>query len=103
LSNDIAAFVRGVTLNRLPGVEASTLIRSFLKGYQQERSIATADLQALPAFLLIQRMWMASLHLNGHHRWGNIHFGSHYAIRLINWLRSWEIELDGEPDWLGSY
>jgi Ser/Thr protein kinase RdoA (MazF antagonist) len=100
LSNDIAAFARGVTLSRLPGAEASALIRSFLQGYQEQKSIAPADMEVLPAFLLTQRIWMASLHLNGHHRWGAAHFGPRYALRLIDWLRSWEGELDHEPDWL---
>jgi Ser/Thr protein kinase RdoA (MazF antagonist) len=103
LSNDIAAFARGVTLNRLPGAEASALIKSFLQGYREQRSIAAADIEALPPFLLIQRIWMASLHLDGHHRWGNSHFGPRYAMRLIDWLRSWEFELGHQPDWLESH
>jgi Ser/Thr protein kinase RdoA (MazF antagonist) len=102
LSNDIAAFARGVTLGRLPGAEASALIKSFLQGYQDEKSIAAADMEALPVFLLIQRIWVASLHLNGHHRWGTGLFGPRYAMRLIHWLRSWEIELGHQPNWLES-
>jgi Ser/Thr protein kinase RdoA (MazF antagonist) len=100
LANDIAAFARGVTLNRLPGAGASALIKSFLDGYQEEKRISAPDIAALPLFLLIQRIWMASLHLDGHHRWGYSLFGPRYAMRLIDWLRSWEIEVGCQPDWL---
>jgi Ser/Thr protein kinase RdoA (MazF antagonist) len=100
VANDIAAFARGVSLHRGPSVEANALISSFLQGYRGEMRIAEQDASTLPAFLLIQRIWMASLHLDGHHRWGYGHFGPSYAMRLINWLRSWEPALDRPPDWL---
>ena len=100
-ANDIAAFARGVTLARLPGMEASALIRSYLAGYEAVRPIAPADRAALPAFLLVQRLWMASLHLAGRdHRWGSASFGRPYVARLMGWLAAWESVLDDTPDWL---
>ena len=100
LSSDIAAFARGVTLGRYPGPAASELIGAFLRGYTAEKSIGTADRDALPACLLMQRIWVSSLHLDGHHRWGNIHYGEQYAARLVRWLRAWDNVLDRRPDWL---
>jgi Ser/Thr protein kinase RdoA (MazF antagonist) len=100
-ANDIAAFARGVTLGRMPGEEASALIRAYLAGYEVVRAIAPADRAALPAFLLVQRLWMASLHLNGRdHRWGTASFGKAYVTRLMAWLAAWESVLDDRPDWL---
>lgn len=102
-ANDIAAFARGVTLTRLPGAEASALIRAYLAGYEAIRAIAPADRAALPVFLLAQRLWMASLHLNGRdHRWGAASFGKPYVARLMAWLAAWETILDDRPDWLWS-
>jgi Ser/Thr protein kinase RdoA (MazF antagonist) len=100
IANDIAAFARGVTLHRGPGVEANSLIGSFLRGYRAEMPITEQDASILPAFLLIQRIWVVSLHLDGHHRWGYRHFGPAYAMRLIDWLRSWEAALDQPPEWI---
>ena len=100
LSSDIAAFARGVTLRSFPSAAISALIRAFLQGYEVERRISSADRDALPAFLLLQRIWVSSLHLDGHHRWGNIRYGAEYAKRLVHWLRAWEPVLDGKPDWL---
>lgn len=100
LANDVAAFARGVTLHRYPGVEASALIGSFLQGYRRKMPIDGENLGAVPAFLMIQRIWVVSLHIDGHHRWGYGHFGPSCAIRLINWLRSWEVILDQRPEWL---
>ena len=73
-ANDISAFARGVTLGRHPGAEASALITGFLRGYQAARPIPPADLAALPAFLLIQR--------------------------LADGLAAWAPILDKTPDWL---
>jgi Ser/Thr protein kinase RdoA (MazF antagonist) len=100
LAGDIAAFARGMALHRLPSAEVNTLIGAFLQGYQSERTLAATDREALPAFMLIQRIWVASLHLDGHHRWGNIYFGNQYAQRLMHWLRNWESVLDTRPAWL---
>lgn len=101
LANDIAAFARGVTLSRHPGPEASALIAEFLRGYGQVRPIPPADRAALPAFLLIQRIWVASLHLGGRdHRWGRINFGPAYVQRFCDWLEAWAPVLDEPPDWL---
>jgi Ser/Thr protein kinase RdoA (MazF antagonist) len=100
-ANDIAAFARGVTLARMPGAEASALIRAHLAGYEAVRPIAPADRAMLPVFLLVQRLWMASLHLNGRdHRWGTASFGKPYVARLMAWLAAWEGVLDDRPDWL---
>ncbi|WP_404710789.1 phosphotransferase enzyme family protein [Sphingomonas sp. MMS24-J13] len=100
-ANDIAAFARGVTLARMPGAEASALIRAYLAGYEAVRSIAPVDRAALPVFLLVQRLWMASLHLDGRdHRWGTASFGKPYVARLMAWLAAWECVLDDRPDWL---
>jgi Ser/Thr protein kinase RdoA (MazF antagonist) len=101
VANDVAAFARGVTLHRVPGADASALISSYLHGYRTEMRIAEEDASALPVFLLIQRIWVVSLHLDGHHRWGYGHFGPPYAMRLLNWLRSWEVALEHPPVWLG--
>jgi Ser/Thr protein kinase RdoA (MazF antagonist) len=102
IAGDIAAFARGVTLNRLPGRESFALIRSYLEGYQARRSISAADLESLPAFTLIQRLWVSALHLDGHHRWGNIYFGRPYAARLIEWLQAWAGVLDRRSPWSQS-
>jgi len=102
LSSDIAAFARGITLARFPDPRVNELIAAFLRGYTAERSITTADLEALPACLLMQRIWVSSLHLDGHHRWGNIHYGEQYAARLVRWLRAWDNVLDHRPDWLDA-
>jgi len=100
LAGDIAAFARGVALHRLPSTEIDALIQAFLEGYESERTISPVDREALPAFMLIQRIWVGSLHLDGHHRWGNIFYGPQYAVRLMRWLRQWQSILDGKPEWL---
>ena len=100
LAGDIAGFARGIALHRMPGREIQTLIESFLRGYESERTIAPVDREALPAFMLIQRIWVAALHLDGHHRWGNIFYGPQYAVRLMHWLQQWEHVLDSKPSWL---
>jgi Ser/Thr protein kinase RdoA (MazF antagonist) len=102
-ANELAAFARGVTLTRLPGVEASALIRAYLQGYEAIRPIAAADRAALPAFLIVQRLWMACIHLEGRdHRWGAQSFGPAYVERLMAWLSAWANVLDSPPDWLDS-
>lgn len=99
-ANDIAAFLRGVTRYRQPGREASILIGAYLDGYRSVRPIATADLEALSAFLYVQRLWMAGLHVAGQDRWGAGSFGVRYLRQLMAWLCAWRPVLDGRPDWL---
>lgn len=90
VANDIAGFGRGITLGRRPGESADALMRAFLEGYRLIRPIPTRDCEVLPTFLLAQRIWMASLHIKGAHRWGSYHFGPPYAKRLMDWLQAWE-------------
>jgi Ser/Thr protein kinase RdoA (MazF antagonist) len=90
LANDIAGFARGITLGRSPGGEVDLLMRAFLGGYRSVREISIPDSNSLPAFVLAQRIWMASLHVAGAHRWGAYHFGPAYARRLLGWARVWE-------------
>jgi Ser/Thr protein kinase RdoA (MazF antagonist) len=99
-ANDISGFARGVTLARLPGEAATALIGGFLSGYQSVRAIPPADYNALPAFLLIQRIWIVSLHLEGRDRWGLNNFGPAYVQRFSDWLAAWASILDERPDWL---
>ncbi len=99
LANDIAGFARGVTLFRPPGEEADALIGAYLAGYRSVRSIAPADYEALPAFLLVQRIWLAGLHLDGRGRWGLISFGPPYVKRFSDVLETWGPILDRRPAW----
>jgi Ser/Thr protein kinase RdoA (MazF antagonist) len=99
-SFEIATFLRGVTLDQRPGERTDALMRAFLGGYAGERCIAVADRASLPAFLLVQRIWMAAVHLEGERRWGRRWLGSAYSRRLVEWLRQWEMVLDGTPAWL---
>lgn len=99
-ANDIAAFLRGVTRSRLPGRETSALISAYLEGYCAVGSIGPADLEVLPAFLLVQRLWMASLHIAGQDRWGASAFGAQYLRQLVSWLSAWQPVLDARPDWI---
>ncbi len=71
-------------------------MRAFLGGYRSVRAISIPDRESLSTFLLAQRIWMASLHVDGAHRWGAYHFGPAYARRLLGWLRAWEVWID---DW----
>jgi Ser/Thr protein kinase RdoA (MazF antagonist) len=96
---DIAAFARGVTLTRMRGPEASALISTQLAGYVEVSPILPADAAAIPAFLLVQRLWMASLHYERQHRFGVASFGPNYTARLIAWLSAWKNVLDVPPDW----
>jgi Ser/Thr protein kinase RdoA (MazF antagonist) len=101
-ANDISGFARGVTLFRYPGDEATNLISSFLRGYQDVRCIPEADYEALPAFLLAQRIWLTAVHLEGRHRWGLSSFGPAYLKRFYEWLTAWSPILDNRPGWLAA-
>lgn len=101
-ANDIAAFARGITLSCMPGSEASALISAQLSGYVEVSPIQPADADAIPLFVIVQRLWMASLHYERQDRFGLASFGPAYTARLIEWLRAWEIMLDAPPDWLAA-
>lgn len=101
-ANDIAAFARGVTLARLPGPDASNLISAYLSGYSEITQIQEIDRDALPAFLIVQRLWVASLHFERRDRFGLTSFGPAYAARLMVWLKAWASILDVAPDWLSA-
>jgi Ser/Thr protein kinase RdoA (MazF antagonist) len=91
---ELAAFARGVTWHSKPGETADTLIQAYFDGYRTHRPIAEADLEAQPAMLLAQRIWVTALHLDGADRWGSNNFGLPYAARFMDWLRAWEPMLD---------
>jgi Ser/Thr protein kinase RdoA (MazF antagonist) len=97
---EIATFPRGVTLYRRPGRTADRLIRAFLEAYCRDRPLSGADLASIPAFLLIQRIWMAAVHLNAARVWGLRWFGPEYVRRLAEWLRQWAAVVDSPPCWL---
>jgi Ser/Thr protein kinase RdoA (MazF antagonist) len=99
-ANDIAAFARGVTLSRLPGADAKALISAQLAGYAEVLPIHPADARAIPAFLLVQRLWMASLHYERVDRFGLANFGPAYTDRLFAWLHAWAGVLDVADNWL---
>lgn len=101
-ANDISGFARGVTLFRHPGDEATNLISSFLRGYQAVKRIPGVDYETLPAFLLVQRIWLTALHLEGRHRWGLASFGPAYLQRFSEWLAAWSPILDKRPGWLAA-
>jgi Ser/Thr protein kinase RdoA (MazF antagonist) len=90
VANDLAGFARGITLGKPPGEDVLALMNAFLEGYRSVRPVAPSDRDALHTFLLAQRIWMASLHVEGAHRWGAYHFGAAYAKRLVDWLSAWE-------------
>ncbi len=94
---ELSAFARGVTW-RL-GVEPEGVIASFYDGYRSERGIAAADIEAQAPMLMIQRLWVGALHLDGADRWGEGMFGQPYVDGLMMWLRQWEGALDSPPAW----
>jgi Ser/Thr protein kinase RdoA (MazF antagonist) len=99
-ANDIAAFARGITLSRPPGADATALISAQLAGYSEVSSIHPADARAIPAFLLVQRLWMASLHYERVNRFGLTSFGPAYTDRLFAWLHAWAAVFNAAPGWL---
>lgn len=101
-ANELAAFARGVTLSRMPGADASALIAAQLGGYVEIAPVSAADAAAIPAFLIVQRLWMASIHYERQDRFGLASFGPAYTARLIDWLRSWQRILEERPDWLAA-
>jgi len=101
-ANEIAAFARGITLSRMPGPEASQLISAQLTGYAEVTPIQPADAAAIPLFVIVQRLWMASLHYERQDRFGVASFGPPYTARLMKWLHAWKTMLDAPPDWLAA-
>jgi Ser/Thr protein kinase RdoA (MazF antagonist) len=99
---ELAGFARGVAWNAKPGDATGALIAAQLDGYRQHRRIEPADLAAIPAMLLGQRLWVSSLHLNGAGRWGAINFDRPYAVRALTWLRDWSATLDAPPAWASA-
>jgi Ser/Thr protein kinase RdoA (MazF antagonist) len=96
---ELAGFARGVAYLGKPGEAADALIAAQIEGYRGHRPIAPADLAALPAMLLAQRLWVVSLHLDGAARWGAINFDRPYGARALAWLRAWAPTLDTPPPW----
>jgi Ser/Thr protein kinase RdoA (MazF antagonist) len=96
---ELAGFARGVAYLSKPGEAADALISAQIEGYRSRRPIAPADLAAVPAMLLAQRLWVVSLHLEGAARWGAINFDRPYAARALAWLRAWAPTLDSAPSW----
>jgi Ser/Thr protein kinase RdoA (MazF antagonist) len=87
---EVAAFARGITWFRTPGADSDALIRSFFEGYFRHKTLARQDIEAQPAMLLAQRLWVTALHLQNAGRWGASHYGPAYTSSFMRWLQTWQ-------------
>jgi Ser/Thr protein kinase RdoA (MazF antagonist) len=65
---------------------------AFLAGYREVRSLGRADLEAVPLFHAINRLWSLGLYARNAPRWGSLAFKDGYLDSSFAFMRDWELE-----------
>ncbi len=74
------------------GCKNSAIWDAFLKGYTETRSLAAADLAAVPLFHTINRLWSLGMRAGNVAKWGALFMGDWYLDWQLTFFRNWEAE-----------
>jgi Ser/Thr protein kinase RdoA (MazF antagonist) len=64
--------------------------RAFLKGYMRQRTLGSADVDAISTFVAIRQIWLLGLHVGMGDRFGWSWINDTYFDRQLQMLRDWE-------------
>jgi Ser/Thr protein kinase RdoA (MazF antagonist) len=65
---------------------------AFLTGYREVRNLHPVDLEAVPLFHAINRLWSLGVYARNAARWGSLTFKDAYLDSSFTFMRDWERE-----------
>jgi Ser/Thr protein kinase RdoA (MazF antagonist) len=87
-SDDLAVLVYGQAALDVP--DRAAHCGAFLDGYESQRSVSSADFDAIPLFVLLRQIWHMGLHAAGIENWGSDWIDDAYFVKRVDNLRRWD-------------